>query len=112
MSSERSESPYADEEGYVPYGRLTNYTGGRSNGCTSWLSSDSEQIFAMVKDKPTTLYIYPKSGDIDAVAQAVKAGQSPSRVGLYWNTSCLRAIGSPKFWRPFNSEVQRADFWR
>jgi hypothetical protein len=52
----------------------------------------------MVKDKPTTLYIYPESGDIDAVAQAVKAGQSLSRAGLYWNASCLQAIRSPKFW--------------
>jgi hypothetical protein len=93
-----TESPYADDQGYVPYGMLTNYTGGRSNGCTSWSPSDSEQIFAMVKDKPTTLYLYPESGDIDAVAQAVKAGRSPSRAGLYWNAACLRAIRSPKFW--------------
>jgi hypothetical protein len=28
----------------------------------------------------------------------VKAGQSPSRTGLYWNAACLREIGSPKFW--------------
>ncbi len=34
------DSPYADEEGYVPYGSLVNYTGGRSNGCTSWSPSD------------------------------------------------------------------------
>ena len=92
------DSPYANEEGYVPFGALTNYTGGRSNGCTSWSPSDSAQIFAMVKDKPTSLYIYPESGDIDAVAQAVKAGQSPSHAGLYWNAACLREIGSPKFW--------------
>jgi hypothetical protein len=92
------DSRYADEEGYVPYGTLTNYTGGRSNGCTSWSPSDSEQIFAMVKDKPTTLYIYPESGDIYAVAQAVKAGRLLSRAGLYWNASCLQAIRSPKFW--------------
>jgi hypothetical protein len=93
-----SESPYVDDEGYVPYGTMTNYTGGRSNGCTSWSPSDSEQIFAMVKDKPTTLYIYPESGDIYAVAEAVRAGQSLSRAGLYWNASCLQAIRSPKFW--------------
>ena len=30
------ESPYADEKGYVPYGRLVDYTGGRSNGCITW----------------------------------------------------------------------------
>lgn len=92
------DSPHADEESYVPYGSLTNYTGGRSNGCTSWSPSDSQKIFAIVKDKPTTLYIYPESGDIDAVARAVKAGQSPARAGLYWNTACLRAIRAPKFW--------------
>ena len=92
------DSPHADEEGYVPYGRLTNYTGGRSNGCTSWSPSDSSKIFALVKDKPTTLYIYPESGDIDAVATAVKAGRSLKRAGLYWNAACLRSIRSPKFW--------------
>ena len=59
-----------------------NYAGGRSNGCTSWSPSDAEEIIAMMKDKPTTLYIYPESADIDAVAQAVKAGRSPSRAGL------------------------------
>ncbi len=92
------DSPYANEEGYVPYGTLVNYAGGRSNGCTSWSASDAGQIIPLVKDKPTTLYIYPKSADIDAVAQAVKAGRSPSRAGLYWNASCLKEIRSPKFW--------------
>ena len=91
-------SPYANKEGYVPYGRLLNYSAGRSNGCTSWTPSDSEKIFAMVKDQPTTLYLYPESGDIDAVAKAVKAGKSPARLGLYWNASCLREIRAPKFW--------------
>jgi len=52
----------------------------------------------LVKDKPTTLYIYPESTDIVAVARAVKAGRSPSSAGLYWNDSCLREIGSPNFW--------------
>jgi hypothetical protein len=52
----------------------------------------------MVKDDPATLYIYPESADIDAVTQAVKTGQSLSRAGLYWNASCLKEIGSPKFW--------------
>ena len=51
----------------------------------------------MVKDDPTTLYIYPEAGDIDAVTQAVKAGRSLSRAGLYWNASCLKEIDSPKF---------------
>jgi hypothetical protein len=52
----------------------------------------------MLKDKPATLYVYPESTDIDAVAQAVRAGRSPSGTGLYWNASCLREIRSPKFW--------------
>jgi hypothetical protein len=91
------DSPYANKDGYVPFGKLVDYAAGRSNGCTSWSQSDASKIIPMIKE-PTTLYIYPESGDIDAVAKAVKAGQSPSRAGLYWNASCLRAIGSPKFW--------------
>ena len=90
--------PYANEDGYVPFGQLVNYTGGRSNGCTTWSPSDAEQIIPIVKDKPTTLYIYPESTDIVAVARAVKAGRSLSRAGLYWNAACLREIHSPNFW--------------
>ncbi len=105
------ESPYADEEGYVPYGKLVNYTGGRSNGCTTWSMSDSEEIIALVEDNPTTLYIYPESGDISAVANAVREGNSLSRAGLYWNDSCLRAIGSPKFW-PKSSLQPIINAWR
>ncbi|MGH6851738.1 MAG: hypothetical protein ACREDJ_00770 [Methylocella sp.] len=92
------DSPHANHDGYVPFGKLVNYTGGRSNGCTSWSPSDAGQIIPMLKDNPTTLYIYPESDDIDAVAQAVKAWRSPSRAGLYWNASCLKEIRSPKFW--------------
>jgi hypothetical protein len=92
------DSAYADEDGYVPFGTLVNYSGGRSNGCTTWTPADSERIFAMAQDRPTTLYIYPESDDIAAIAQAVKAGRSPSRARLYWNASCLKEIGSPKFW--------------
>lgn len=92
------DSAYADEEGYVPFGTFVNYSGGRSNGCTTWTPADAETIFETVGDRPTTLYIYPESDDIDAIAQAVKAGRSPARAGLYWNASCLREIGVPKFW--------------
>jgi hypothetical protein len=91
-------SPYANQNGYVPFGKLVDYSAGRSNGCTSWLPSDAKQIIPMMKDRPTTLYIYPESQDIEAVALAVKAGQSPPRGGLYWNASCLKEIRSPKFW--------------
>ena len=91
-------SPYADNEGYVPFGTLVEYAGGRSDGCTSWSPADAGQIISMINNDPTTLYIYPESGDINAVAQAVKAGRSLSRDGLYWNASCLKEIGAPKFW--------------
>ena len=92
------QSPYANRDGYVPLGKLVEYAGGRSDGCTSWAASDANQIISMVKDNPTTLYIYPESADINAVAKAVAAGRSPSKAGLYWNDSCLKAIGAPKFW--------------
>ncbi|WFU75500.1 hypothetical protein [Bradyrhizobium sp. CB2312] len=91
-------SPYANHDGYVPFGTLEDYAGGRSNGCTSWSPSDAGQIIAIVKNNPTTLYIYPDSADIEAVARAVPAGRPLSVVGLYWNTSCLNEIGAPKFW--------------
>jgi hypothetical protein len=94
----KADSPYADKQGYVPFGNLENYTDGRSSGCTSWSPADAEQIIAMTKDKPTTLYIYPEPADIDAVTQAVKSGRSPSGAGRYWNASCLREIRAPKYW--------------
>jgi hypothetical protein len=91
-------SPHAVENGYVPFGKLVDYAGGRSDGCTSWAPSDAGQIIAVVKDEPTTLYLYPEAADIDAVAQAVKAQRSLTAAGLYWNASCLAEIGAPKFW--------------
>lgn len=91
-------SPYANRYGYVQFGKLVDYSFGRSNGCTSWSPSDARQIMPMMKDKPTTLYIYPESKDIEAVARAVGAGRSPAREGAYWNASCLKEIRSPKFW--------------
>jgi hypothetical protein len=91
-------SPYANPQGYVPFGKLVEYAGGRSDGCTSWSPANAGQVTAMVKDDPTTLYIYPDAADVDAVARAVAAGRSPSSAGLYWNAACLKEIGSPKFW--------------
>jgi hypothetical protein len=91
-------SLYADGQGYVPFGKLVDYAGGRSDGCTSWSSSDARKIIAMVEDDPTTLYIYPDAADIDAVARAVAAGRSLWSLGLYWNAQCLKEIRSPKFW--------------
>ncbi|MER9644668.1 hypothetical protein [Mesorhizobium sp. M0239] len=84
-------SSHADHDGFVPFGKLVDYAGGRSNGCTSWSPADAQQIITMVKDNPTTLYIYPESRDIAAVA-------NHSQPGAYWNTSCLKEIGTPKFW--------------
>jgi len=92
------QSPHADADGYVALGNLVNYEAGRSDGCTSWTPSDAATIMEMVSGNPTTLYIYPESRDIDAVARAVAAGQAPSRAGLYWNAGCLREIGAPRFW--------------
>jgi hypothetical protein len=103
-------SPYANHDGYVPFGTLVDYAGGRSDGCTSWSPVDARQIIAMVKDDPTTLYIYPDAADIDSVAQAVAAGRSLSRAGLYWNASCLNEIGSPKFWPKENLEPILAQY--
>lgn len=94
----RPESPHADDEGYVNYGRLIDYTGGRSNGCTTWSEDVSADIIALVEDDPTTLYIYPEGRDIDAVAEAVAAGKDPEGQGLYWNATCLDQIGAPQFW--------------
>lgn len=91
-------SPYADQSGYVPFGNLVDYSGGRSDGCTSWSPSDAQQMMAIVKDIPTTVYIYPESRDVEEVAQAVETHQPLSRAGLYWNPFCLKEIGSPRFW--------------
>lgn len=91
-------SPHADEYGYVPFGKLVNYTGGRSNGCTTWSSGASQEIISLVESDPTSLYIYPESKDIKSIARAVRAGKDLAQVGLYWNRSCLAKIGEPKFW--------------
>jgi hypothetical protein len=91
-------SAYADQNGYVPFGELEVYADGRSDGCTSWSPSEAGSILALMKDNPTTLYIYPEAADIDAIAQAVKAGRPLPGAGLYWNASCLKEIGAPKFW--------------
>lgn len=91
-------SPYAGRDGYVPFGDLVDYTGGRSDGCTSWAPADAERILALVANDPTTLYIYPAAADIDAVATSVAAGHAPKADGLYWNSTCLAEIGAPRFW--------------
>jgi hypothetical protein len=103
-------SPYADKDGNVPFGKLVDYTGGRSDGCTSWSPADAAQIIPMLTNNPTTLYIYPESSDIDAVARAVAKGQPLSQAGLYWNASCLKEIGSPKFWSRQNLEPTLAQY--
>ena len=90
-------SPYANENGCVPVGTIEDYASGRSNGCTSWSWSNAEQIVPLMKD-PTTLYIYPESEDIKAVAQAAAARRPHSSDRPYWNAVCLKQIGAPKFW--------------
>ncbi|MEL7254227.1 MAG: hypothetical protein AAGL23_08630 [Pseudomonadota bacterium] len=92
------DSPHADDEGYVPYGSLVNYTGGRSNGCTTWSIPETESILKLTEGNPTSLYIYPESKDIAAVNAALSKGQTPAQAGTYWNARCLKEIGKPKFW--------------
>ncbi|MEZ5715379.1 MAG: murein L,D-transpeptidase catalytic domain family protein [Paracoccaceae bacterium] len=89
---------HADKDGYVPFGRLVDYTSGRSNGCTTWSEQAAKDILRLVRGKPAALFIYPASDDIMAVAGAVKNGVPLSRAGLYWDAACLKAIGAPKFW--------------
>jgi hypothetical protein len=88
-------SPYANENGCVPVGTIENYASGRSNGCTSWSWPNADQIVPLMKD-PTTIYIYPESEDIKAVAQAVSARQPHASSRPYWNAVCLKQIGAPK----------------
>jgi hypothetical protein len=92
------DSPHADREGYVPFGNLVIYAGGRSNGCTSWSPEDAGLVIPIMDNDPTTLYIYPESDDIAAVAGAAKAGRPLAGAGLYWNAVCLKQIHAPKFW--------------
>jgi hypothetical protein len=92
-------SQYTNDDGFVPFGKLVDYSGGRSDGCTSWSQTDAKRLTSMVENDPTTVYIYPQSRDINAVAQAIAAGKSPASEGLYWNEPCLKQIGAPKFWR-------------
>ncbi len=91
-------SPFAGPDGYVSFGHLEIYDGGRSNGCTTWSPSEAERMIEIVKHNPTTLYIYPAAADVESVGRAIAAGQRPSSAGLYWNESCLTEIGTPKFW--------------
>jgi hypothetical protein len=104
-------SPYANENACVPVGTLEDYAGGRSNGCTSWSRSDAEQIIPLLKD-PTTVYIYPESQDIKAVAQAVSTRQPHLANNHYWNAICLKQIGAPKFWSRESLEPLLARFHR
>ena len=105
------DSPHADDDGYVPYGRLVNYTGGRSNGCTTWSPAESAEILKLVEGNPTTLYIYPEGRDIDAVANAVQAGTNLASAGIYWNAACLQDIRAPRFW-PKRTLQPIIDDWR
>lgn len=91
-------SPHADASGFVRLGRLIDYTSGRSNGCTTWSEDVSRQIISLVESNRTTLYIYPESRDINAVARAVQRGRSLDQNDLYWNSTCLAQIGAPQFW--------------
>lgn len=104
-------SPHANENGCVPVGTIEDYAGGRSNGCTTWSRPDAEKIIPLLKDA-TTLYIYPESEDIKAVAQDVSARRRHASSRPYWNGSCLKQIGAPKFWSREQLEPLLARFNR
>lgn len=91
-------SRYADKDGYVPFGTLVDYTGGRSNGCTTWSEDATQEILGLVEGNPTSLYVYPEGKDINRVAKAVRDGTSLAAAGTYWDSTCLAEIGAPKFW--------------
>ena len=104
--------PHASLDGYVRFGTLVDYAGGRSNGCTSWSPSDVPQIVSLIKDEPTTLYIYPEAADIDAVARAVATGRPLAQAGPYWSAACLKEVRSPRFWSRQTLEPMLADYGR
>ncbi len=60
-----------------------DYSGGRSNGCTSWSSFDAARIDAMVEGHPTTLYIYPEAGDIRGRARRGSRPLAGARWALF-----------------------------
>lgn len=92
-------SSHADSDGYVFLGNLVDYTGGRSSGCTTWSAADAKKIISMVKNQPTTLYIYPEAKDIEAIAKyKKKSSKKSTKTKPYWNASCLRQIKTPKYW--------------
>ena len=93
-----AKSQYANHDGFVPFGKLVDYNGGRSDGCTSWSQTDAKHVMSMIQNDPTTLYIYPQARDINAIDKVVAAHKSPASEGLYWNDACLKEIGAPKFW--------------
>ncbi len=64
--------------------KLVDYSGGRSERLPARAGRHRTPAeSSMLKDNPTTLYIYPESGDImAAIARAVAAGRHP-RADLY-----------------------------
>jgi len=106
------DSPYANDKGYVPLGKLVDYSSGRSSGCTSWPPQDAREIVELTNGDPTTLYIYPEAADVNAVARAVALGRSPSGAAPYWNASCLQEIGAPRYWPRESLEPKIARYKR
>lgn len=84
----------ADKDGLVNIGEYERYPDGRSSGCTNWDPNEAPAMIALLRDAPTTLYMYPESADIAAVAKAV-AAKKPSTA--YWNAECLKEIGAPRY---------------
>lgn len=87
---------HADASGFVLFGSLVEYGGGRSDGCTSWRMADAAFIVPLLRES-TTLYIYPERRDIAAVDEAIRLHR-PAAAWPHWDRACLRQIGAPRFW--------------
>ena len=72
-------SPYANHDGYVPFGTLEDYAGGRSNGCTSWSPSDAWASHRDREGESDALRDHLDAADVAAVARAVTAGRCRAR---------------------------------
>jgi hypothetical protein len=92
-------NPIADEDGDVFMAEdMRQYVAGRSNGCLSVTEDVSDIIMPIAEKGAMAIYVYPEASDIQALAEAVRAGKKPEESGVYWSKECLNEIKSPVFW--------------
>ena len=70
------------------------------------------QFVSLIKDEPTTLYIYPEASDVEAVAKSVAAGRTPAQAGLHWSAACLAEVRAPRYWSRSRLEPMLAEYAR